>query len=376
MKRLFAVKAAGAALLAAGLALTSVATAQASTPLSVDPGMLQAMQRDLGLSPDAAIKRMTSEVKAAEQEQNLRQQLRGAFGGAYFDASSNQLVVGVTDTAKADVVRAVGARPVQVARSEQQLDAVKARLDQRAAQAPKTLTGWYVDVINNDVVLTVAPGAISDAQSYLQTSGADSNAVKIVESTEQPRPLYDVRGGDAYYIGSSRCSVGFSVEGGFVTAGHCAALTSGSLAGSNGVALGSWGGYSFPGNDYAYVRTNSNWTPRGVVNHYDGTTVPVTGHTEAAVGSSVCRSGSTSGWHCGTVQSKNQTVTYSEGTVTGLTRTTACAEPGDSGGSWLTGSQAQGVTSGGSGDCQVGGVTYFQPVNEILDRYGLTLVTS
>jgi hypothetical protein len=38
-----------------------------------------------------------------------------------------------------------------------------------------------------------------------------------------------------------------------------------------------------------------------------------------------------------------------------------------------SGAQAQGVTSGGSGNCQSGGTTYFQPVNEILSAYGLTL---
>jgi len=76
------------------------------------------------------------------------------------------------------------------------------------------------------------------------------------------------------------------------------------------------------------------------------------------------------------VLAKNATVNYPQGTVTGLTRTNVCAEPGDSGGSWLSGSQAQGVTSGGSGNCTSGGIIYFQPVNEILSVYGLTLVTS
>ncbi len=33
------------------------------------------------------------------------------------------------------------------------------------------------------------------------------------------------------------------------------------------------------------------------------------------------------------------------------------------------------MTSGGSGNCSSGGTTYFQPVNEILSAYGLTLVT-
>jgi hypothetical protein len=43
--------------------------------------------------------------------------------------------------------------------------------------------------------------------------------------------------------------------------------------------------------------------------------------------------------------------------------------------SLLAGNQAQGVTSGGSGNCSSGGTTFFQPVNEILNRYSLTLRT-
>ena len=34
------------------------------------------------------------------------------------------------------------------------------------------------------------------------------------------------------------------------------------------------------------------------------------------------------------------------------------------------------MTSGGSGDCTVGGTTFFQPVNEILQDNNLTLVTT
>jgi streptogrisin C len=102
----------------------------------------------------------------------------------------------------------------------------------------------------------------------------------------------------------------------------------------------------------------------------------VAGSTEAAVGAAICRSGSTTGWHCGTIGAKNQTVNYAQGSVSGLTRTNVCAEPGDSGGGWMSGQQGQGVTSGGSGNCTSGGTTYFQPVNEILQAFGLTLRTS
>ena len=198
----------------------------------------------------------------------------------------------------------------------------------------------------------------------------------MVTSEEAPRPLFDVRGADAYFINSqARCSIGFSVVGGSVKERHCGDVGA-TTAGSNQVAQGTFKASSFPGNDYSFVQVNSNWTPTAVVNDFNGGTVPVAGSQEAAVGASICRSGSTTGTHCGTVQAKNATVNYAEGTVTGLTRTNVCAEPGDSGGSWMSGNQAQGVTSGGSGNCTSGGTTFFQPVNEILQANNLTLVTT
>jgi streptogrisin C len=112
----------------------------------------------------------------------------------------------------------------------------------------------------------------------------------------------------------------------------------------------------------------------GYVYGYDGLYYYVHGSSEVPEGSSICRSGSTTGMWCGTVQAKNQTVNYPQGTVFGLTQTNVCAEPGDSGGSWISANQAQGVTSGGSGNCSSGGTTFFQPVNPILATDGLSLV--
>ena len=40
--------------------------------------------------------------------------------------------------------------------------------------------------------------------------------------------------------------------------------------------------------------------------------VAVSGSTESAVGSSVCRSGSTTGWHCGTIQAKDRNEVVAE----------------------------------------------------------------
>ncbi|RKR91155.1 streptogrisin C [Micromonospora pisi] len=369
---------AAAILLAAGMLATlpQAASAKPSTEAAapdVSVEILDAMQRDLGLTADQVQTRLAADSRAAKAEESLRGSLGSRFGGAWL-VDGSQVVVGVTDTAAAERVRAAGAQPKLVARSEAALTAIKDTLDAKGNAAPKSVTGWYVDVTSNTVVVQATPDGVASAAGFAAASGAPAGAVRVAVSAEVPQTYYDVRGGDAFYIGSGRCSIGFSVNGGFVTAGHCGS-TGQAVSGSNRVAMGSFAGSSFPGNDYAWVRTNSNWVPRGVVNRYSGsTTVAVRGSTESAVGASICRSGSTTGWRCGTVQAKNQTVRYSQGSVGGLTRTNACAEPGDSGGSWLSGNQAQGVTSGGSGNCSSGGTTYFQPVREILSAYGLSLV--
>jgi hypothetical protein len=61
--------------------------------------------------------------------------------------------------------------------------------------------------------------------------------------------------------------------------------------------------------------------------------------------------------------------------VFGLTRTNICTQPGDSGGAMFAGSQAQGVTSGGTiGGCSGNFQSFFQPADEALSVYGLTLL--
>lgn len=372
MTRRLAARVAGTIVLAAGTvaAFTMPASATvAPAPLEKAATQLEAMQRDLGLTAGQAQDRLHSEAVANTADRTLRGVLADAFGGSRYDAELGKLVVGVTDSNLIDEVRAAGAEAKLVNFSAKQLSGVVDGLNTH--QAPQGVTGWYLDSASNSVVLTAATGSAAKATEFVRSTGVDEQAVRVVESAEAPRLLADVIGGNAYTIGgSARCSVGFSVEGGFVSAGHC-----GSEGDSTSTPSGTFAGSSFPGDDYSYVETASGETPQPLVNDYAGGTVGVAGSTEAAEGSSICRSGSTSGWHCGTVEAKNQTVNYAEGSVEGLTRTNACAEPGDSGGSWLAGDQAQGVTSGGSGDCSSGGTTYFQPVNEILDAYGLTLLT-
>jgi streptogrisin C len=341
---------------------------------SLDRGMLDAMRRDLGLSDQQIGDRLTTEAAAPVIENRLRKQLGARFGGAWIPAGGTRLTVAVTSAADAAAVRAEGADAKLVTRTEKDLDLARAKLDRRGKAAPDAVRSWYVDPAANTVVITAAPGAAAAALTFAEDSGA--GAVTVKTAAERPRTMYDIRGGDHYVInGNTLCSVGFSVAGGFVTAGHCGGTGSPTL-GYNNVAQGTFAGSSFPGNDYAWVRTNGNWASQPWVNNYSGGNVVVAGSQEAAIGSSICRSGRTTGWRCGTLLGKNETINYAQGSVSGLSRSNACAQPGDSGGSWISGNQAQGVTSGGTGNCTTGGTMWFQPVNEILGVYGLSLTTS
>ncbi|KFU80385.1 Alpha-lytic protease prodomain-containing protein [Amycolatopsis lurida] len=374
MRRRIALAAGGAAVLTASLISAALApVAQAS------PGLIAAMQRDLGLTAGQASARLTQEMTASRVMPAAQRAAGAAFGGAWFDPARGKLVVGVTDPAAAAAVRQAGAEPTPVAVSAARLDAAKAEIDMSAKTepAPAAVSGWRADPRSGSVVVAVRPGAHgSDVEEFL-VRARKSGPVTVVTAPKAEPFAAGTVGGDPYYInGNTRCSIGFSVHGGFVSAGHCGG-TGSSVVGWDGSAMGNFAGSSFPGNDYAFIRIGNGWWTAPVVLGW-GTVSDalVRGSWVAPVGTSVCRSGSTTHWHCGTVLGHNETVNYSQGAVHQMTRTNVCAEPGDSGGSFITGDQAQGVTSGGWGNCGSGGETWFQPVNEILQNYGLSLVTA
>ncbi|GDY67984.1 serine protease [Streptomyces avermitilis] len=369
-----------ALLLLGTLATSGVAPAAAEDATAaaskLSPGLVSAMQRDLGLTRNQAEARLAAEKTATAVESKARHAAGSSYGGSWFDARSGKLTVAVTRHDAADAVRTTGATVRLVKYSAKQLDAAKARID--ALTAPRGVSGWHVDSRANRVVVNVvtAQRRDNDVQAFLARAGR-AGPVTVEETATAPGTFSaGTVGGDPYYTGNVRCSIGFSVYGGFVTAGHCG-QPSAAVYGWDRSYIGNFQGSSFPGNDYAWVNVGSGWWTVPVVLGWG--TVPdqlVRGSAEAPVGASICRSGSTSHWHCGTVLAKNETVNYSQGSVYELTKTSVCAEPGDSGGSFISGDQAQGVTSGGWGNCGSGGETWYQPVNEILNRYGLTLHTA
>jgi hypothetical protein len=357
---------------AAGTALLG-STAEAAAPPPPDP-LQAALQRDLGLTAEQVVALQASEDLATRLDDTFRGRFAGAFGGTWIDENTNQVIVGITDSALAEHVAAEGAVPQQVAYPGVELDLAAADLDHAAEPAPDTVSGWYVDVAVNRLVVETLPGTADQAWAYLSRNLVRGTGIATVEETdEQVDAFADMHGGDEYHSGGGGCSIGFPVTaGGFLTAGHCGRAgtrTSGLVAGDTGVVADA----SYPGDDYGWVRAGASWQPTPFVNGYPGN-LPVLGAGEASRGSSVCRSGFTSGFECGRIKGKNKSVKYGSDRVGGLTKTNICSGHGDSGGSMLSNHQAQGTVSGGSAHCNFfSHNTYFQPVSEPLRQYGLAL---
>lgn len=394
---------------------TTVAMAVSGAAFAADdlaPALKAAMQRDLGLSSTQLTQYLKVERLAEQQEKSLERQLGRNYAGAWLQRKADGSFGFVVASTSASNAKAISGVERRLARhSLAALNAAKGQLDGQLARnrkAPKGVYSWSVDLPSNSVIVGIAPGAEDAGVDFVARSGIDPSTVRFETQNEAPQRLAAVQGGRGYinYFGNgqgARCSVGFPVTqggtNGFATAGHCgdagASVYTEAAGGGLGVSIGTFAASVMPqgtasGPDRAWVRLNSGHTLTPSVYGYGNGDVAVRGSTEAAIGAALCRSGRTTGWHCGTIRSKNVTVSYTDqttgqpdGTVTGLTRTTACAQPGDSGGSFITSAgQAQGVLSGGSGSCPAGrvsngaGTTYFTPIRSILSIYGLTLRTS
>lgn len=353
---------------------------------AADAGAMAAsyLQRHEGLDGREARERVAAQDEQSATAQRLEDRLGARAAGSYIDQGSGDLVITVTDPAAVRQVRAAGAVARQVEHSGAALEKARRTVESHARDGAGQVTSWYTDVDSNTVVVTVPQGPRdADTRAFLQRARA-AGPVTVVEQAGQVRTQANLYGGQQIEFSGFVCSVGFNAFDSagrpvFTTAGHCAEGNQSFTR--NGTYLGQTRGWSFPGNDYAYSSVDtSRWTIQGAVDRYDGYGVRVTGSSNAAVGTIVCKSGRTTGWTCGRVKAKNVTVNYAEGAVYGLTQASACTEGGDSGGAWLAGGLAQGITSGGSsidGRCLQNfgreNIAYFQPIGEVLSRYNLAL---
>lgn len=350
--------------------ITSLDDARAQAAAHVDDTVVEAMAQHFDLSPDGVYDRIAAETVAAEVEQAAVDLLGDSYAGSWVDGAD--LTVAVVDSVHAADVDALGVTTEVVEHSLAALESTVAAMDGVAADAPAEVHSWGVDVTDNSV--TVAAESRADATAFAAAAGVDPSHVDYKESAERPQLLQDIVGGTAYTFGG-RCSVGFSAThstygDGFLTAGHCGSAGT-QITGGTG-APGQVQSAQFPDEDWGWVEAGPSWNASPEVEGIGA----VTDGNEAAIGASVCRSGSTTGTHCGEILAKDQTVNYAEGAVHGMTESSACAEPGDSGGPFVAGSSAQGMTSGGMIGCPGSGPIYYEPLDRALSNTGATLTTS
>ncbi|WP_407288614.1 S1 family peptidase [Streptomyces sp. BP-8] len=391
------------ATVAAMAAVGSLSPAHAAPQPDPTPqprGMFDAMSRDLGLTREQLRIRLAQETDAHRAAAAVRRALSTPPAGMWFDKASGKLIVAVTGAADAQRVRAVGAVPRAVSHSHAALIALVAQINGRAGKGVPGVTGWGVDERTNGVVIRVdrtkRTAQTNEFEKAVRGFGTRAKIPVTVEHTDQSPRQQDGRviGGERWMPGNEGiCSIGFSVTGphglrGFVTAGHCTLTAAQAAYGKDGSRLGTsnlGGKHSVNGRegDFGLVEVDQpEWALSSTVAGQGGRPVTVTGSQEGLVGMSICRSGQSSGWHCGEITRVDQTVDYGNVTIEGLSYTNACSAAGDSGGSYITqlnNPMAVGVHSGGgSSGCDGDGgstITIFQPVGEPLAKWNLTLKT-
>ncbi len=392
--------------------------------------LVDALQRDLQLSPDQYLERSALGQKLAEFAEIARVQFPDAFAGAWIDPSGTPIVglAGNDREAARAAVEQAGFTSKDVERSQSQLESARTALTDWIGTLPpeigKLVRGVAIDITTNNVVLR-ADDAAGDLLELLPPflQGAArlvlGPALAPLQPVAQgPESAYYAAdaflGGDPYAaVGGGiglRCSLGFNATDGNgapvnISAGHCdpnrtfAGTENASKAYSmvgelSGPMIGTFEKTSLDGYDYSIIRPTPESAPRFANN---GIRVPgaaplgITGTADPVVGAPVCKAGNTSGFNCGVVTAVGQTVPVGQRVLADGFATNLCALQGDSGGTIVTGTLALGISSasnvGDLGMCEVanfvGSVTgsapelFATPINTILRQNpGLALRTS
>lgn len=258
-------------------------------------------------------------------------------------------VVAVTDEDAAVEVGRSGARAEVV---EHSMSRLRSAVDALSAAPRVPGTAWAVDYASNRIVVQADSTVSSDDWSRM--SRLTERIGDFVHMERSPGALSSrLNDADPVFSPSGRCSAGFNVTDGrrafILTAGHCGPPGTAWFQDPQGTKeVGTTTAGRFPGSDFSLVAYgNADATAADNVVRLEGRQgMRITAAADPVVGQEVLRSGGTSGVRSGKVTALNATVNYPEGTVTGLIQTTACAEPGDSGGPLFAGGMALGVTSG------------------------------
>ncbi|WP_164416345.1 S1 family peptidase [Streptomyces salinarius] len=335
-----------------------------------------------GGSPEdaAAAPRTLKAADASDLASRLAGLLGDTFAGSYYDSGAQQLVVNVVPGDDNQVVVRAKEAGAQVREVDNSMSELRSGARTLKSEASIPGTSWAIDPRTNKILVTADSTVTGDRWDRLESTveGLGDGMATVRKSAGTFKTF--ASGGDAVFGGGARCSLGFNVTAGdgspaFLTAGHCGVAADQWSDAQGGRPIATVDQAVFPGQgDFALVTYDDPATDAPSEVNLGDQTLPISRAAEATVGQEVFRMGSTTGLADGQVVGLDATVNYPEGTVTGLIQTDVCAEPGDSGGSLFTrDGLAIGLTSGGSGDCTVGGETFFQPVTTALEAVGATL---
>ncbi|CAL9660033.1 S1 family peptidase [Streptomyces sp. enrichment culture] len=335
-----------------------------------------------GGSPDdaAAAPRTLKAADASDLASRLAGLLGDTFAGSYYDSGTQQLVVNVVPGDDNQVVVRAKKAGAQVREVDNSMSELRSGARTLKSEASIPGTSWAIDPRTNKILVTADSTVTGDRWDRLESTveGLGDGMATVRKSAGTFKTF--ASGGDAIFGGGARCSLGFNVTAGdgspaFLTAGHCGVAADQWSDAQGGQPIATVDQAVFPGQgDFALVTYDDPATEAPSEVNLGDQTLPISRAAEATVGQEVFRMGSTTGLADGQVLGLDATVNYPEGTVTGLIQTDVCAEPGDSGGSLFTrDGLAIGLTSGGSGDCTVGGETFFQPVTTALEAVGASL---
>ncbi|ONI69007.1 peptidase S1 [Kribbella sp. ALI-6-A] len=399
---------AGAAL-ALGLGAAALVPIQSASsapaPAPID-GVYDVLGKSWGVSASEAKLRLDAEHSKADTLEAVQAQLAKAsrvataepgLDGAFFD-SARRLVVNVHTAQAAEVAKANGLTPRTVARGEKALAALQTKVEALADKSGSTQVQTIgADLPTDRVQVVLQPGRQSAKTVALVKQLKAIPGVDVSTNTTTLTMTADVIGGQIMdLVPGSNCSLGYSgtTSNGnnvMLSAGHCVEGNP-DVLNRSGVHLGKGVASRFrtgsPSVDMGLMDIDAEDVGRGYIDNRNGQTTRVTGSSKAPVGSTICKAGNTTGWTCGTIQQYNLTVNYggAGGSITstsGLARSTVCTEGGDSGGAYISGTTAQGMTSGGPNDGHdcgfnqggnaTGSYSFYQPVVDAANYYGVTL---
>jgi len=311
---------------------------------ALPPSLSAQLKAQLRITPAQFL----ADGQAAADASKVVAQLRAdgvAVTGATMHGTS--LTVSVADAGDEDAVRAVGATAAVA--PAQPLSTVAGRMFTDPVDGSSPWLGgnmWLYDVSGGFIECSAGFNGY-DAKSGAREFVTAGHCADYID-TGLPRPtsttayaLTDETPDAMYSDMSPAGAIGRLQQpsfriGGYVDSG-LVSITAPAAQVLNSV--GTWGAT-------ASSATAASTASQGV--QAAGTAIPVVGTAAAITGAPVCHSGARTGWQCGTVTQAAGYIEYGGGLKVEGFGTDTCDLEGDSGGAFVSGNYAVGITSGGT----------------------------